>query len=89
MDDEVRAALDQIQDRLDYIEEHIVQMSKFGAQILYAPMGRAGYRPTDPGHVPDEVVQLARARKRRDAIIKYRELTGADPKDAASIVDGR
>ena len=88
MDDDARAALDQIQDRLDYIEDHIVEMSKFGAQILYAPMGRADHRPTDPGHVPDEVVQLARAGKRRDAIVKYRELTGADPKYAASIVDG-
>ena len=88
MDDDARAALDQIQDRLDYIEDHIVEMSKFGAQILYAPMGRADHRPTDPGHVPDEVVQLARAGKQRDAIVKYRELTGADPKYAASIVDG-
>ena len=74
--------------RLDDIEEHVVQMSKFGAQILYAPMGRAGHRPTDPGHVPDEGVQLARAGKRRDAIVKSRELTGADPNDAAAVVDG-
>jgi len=87
VDDDVRAALDRIQDRLDYIEEHIVSMSKFGAQILYAPMGRADHRPTDPDHVPDEVVALARAGKRKDAIVKYRELTGADPKYAASIVD--
>jgi len=87
MDDDVRAALDQIQDRLDYIEEHIVQMSKFGAQVLYAPMGRADHRPTDPGHVPDEVIQLAHAGKRRDAIVKYRELTGADPQAAATVVD--
>jgi hypothetical protein len=87
VDDDVRAVLGQIQDRLDYIEEHIARMSKFGAQILYAPMGRADHRPTDPGHVPDEVVALARAGKRKDAIVKYRELTGADPKYAASIVD--
>ncbi len=88
MDDDVRAVLDQIQDRLDYIEEHILSMSKFGAQILYAPMGRSDHRPTDPNHIPDEVVALARAGKRRDAIIKYRELTGADPKYAASVVEG-
>jgi hypothetical protein len=87
MDDEVRAALDQIQDRLD-IEGHSVELSRFGAQILEAPMGRAGQRPTDPSHVPDELAVLARAGKRRDVIVKDRELTGADPKYATSIVDG-
>jgi hypothetical protein len=34
VDDEVRATLVQIHDRLDCTEEHIARMSKFGAQIL-------------------------------------------------------
>jgi len=88
MDDETRAALERIEARLDYLEEHVNQMSKFGAQIPFAPMGRNDFRPTDPGHVPQEVVDLAQAGKRKEAIVRYRELTGADAQQAISVVDG-
>jgi hypothetical protein len=89
MDDgEVQAALNQINERLDYIEDHIVRMSQAGARLLYVPMGRADQRPPDPGNVPPEVVELARAGKRKDAIVRYRALTGADPAQATAVVDG-
>lgn len=89
MDDgEVQATLEQINERLDYIEEHIVKMSQAGARLIYIPLGRADHRPTDPDHVPAEVIELARAGNRRDAIVRYRALTGADVDRAKAVVDG-
>jgi hypothetical protein len=88
MDDETQTALEQNNNRLDYIEEHIVSMSRFGSQLPFVAMGRADHRPTDPAHIPPEVVELARAGKRRQAIVKYRELTGGDVQQAQSVVDG-
>jgi hypothetical protein len=87
MDDEIRATLDRIEKRLDLLEEHVAKMSKYGAQIPFVPMGRADYRPDDPDHVPQEVVDLAQAGKRKEAIVKYRELTGADAKKAIATVE--
>ena len=88
MDDEIRAALERIETRLDHIESHILAMSKAGARLTYVPMGRADHAPDDPGHVPQEVVDLARAGKRKDAIVRYRALTGASADQAISVVDG-
>lgn len=88
MDDETRAALEQVNARLDYIEEHISAMSKYGAQILFAPMGRSAQRPSDPDRVPQEVIDLVRAGKRKEAIVRLRALTAASPQDAIAIVDG-
>jgi hypothetical protein len=51
-------------------------------------MGRQDFRPSDPAHVPTEVVELARAGKRKEAIVRYRALTGADPAQAIAVVDG-
>jgi ribosomal protein L7/L12 len=87
MEDDVLSALEQVNQRLDYIEEHILSMSKAGARVAFVPMGRSGSRPTDPDQVPTEVVELARAGKRRDAIVRYRELTGAGPQEAIALVD--
>jgi hypothetical protein len=87
MDEQTSAALAQINARLDYIEEHITAMSKYGAQLLFAPMGQNDHRPDDPNHVPEEVVQLARAGKRKEAIVRYRELTAASPQDAIAAVE--
>jgi hypothetical protein len=87
MDADVQAALDLIQQRLDYIEEHLEKMGKYGAQIAYVPMGRADHRPDDPGNVPQEVRDLALAGNRREAMIRYRELTGADGVQAMRVVD--
>ncbi len=88
MDDDTRAALEQISKRLDYLEEHIASMSKWGAQIPFVPMGREDHRPDDAGHVPQEVIDLARAGKRKEAIVRYRELTGAGAQQAIDTVDG-
>jgi hypothetical protein len=87
MDDETRTALERIEKRLDHLEEHVLQMSRFGAQIQFAPMGRADYRPDDPDHVPQEVIDLAQAGKRKEAIVKYRELIGANAEKAIATVD--
>jgi len=88
LDDETRAAFEQVNSRLDYIEEHIAAMSKYGAQLPYAPMGREDHRPSDPDHVPQEVIDLARAGNRKEAITRYRALTAASPQEAIAIVDG-
>jgi hypothetical protein len=88
LDDDTRAALEQINSRLDFLEELIAAMSKWGAQIPFAPMGREDHRPDDPGHVPQEIVELAHAGKRKEAIVRYRELTGADAEQAINTVDG-
>jgi hypothetical protein len=87
MDDETRATLERIEKRLDLLEEHVTKMSKYGAQIPYVPMGRADTRPDDPDHVPQEVIDLAQAGKRKEAIVKYRELTGVDARQAIAVVE--
>ncbi len=87
MDDDTAAALEQINRRLDYIEDHIVAMSRSGARLAYVPMGRAAAPPTDASRVPPEIVELARAGKRKEAIVRYRELTGAGAQDAIAMVD--
>jgi hypothetical protein len=87
MDDETRATLERIEKRLDLLEEHVTKMSKYGAQIPYVPMGHADTRPDDPNHVPQEVIDLAQAGKRKEAIVKYRELTGVDARQAIAVVE--
>jgi hypothetical protein len=86
-DSDVQATLNQISERLDYIEDHIVAMSQGGARQIYIPMGRADHRPTDPNVVPPEIAELVRAGKRKDAIVRYRELTGSDVQHAITVVD--
>jgi hypothetical protein len=87
VDDETRAGLEQVSSRLDYLEEHILAMSKYGAQLPFAPMGRNDSRPTDPNRVPQEVIDLALAGNRKEAIVRYRALTAASPQDAIALVD--
>lgn len=80
MDDEVRAAFQQLNDRLDHIEKYLVESGNRNGPH---------YTPTTGfGPAPEEVVELARAGKRKDAIIRYRALTGADFDAAAAAVDG-
>ena len=86
-DPDLQATLNQINDRLDYIESHIVAMSQAGARLAYVPMGRAERTPTDPSNVPAEVADLIRAGKRKDAFVRYRELTGADVAQARAALD--
>jgi hypothetical protein len=87
MDDEVLAALEQVNKRLDYVEDHILSMSKAGSRLIFVPMGRSSENPKAPSNAPAEVIELAHAGKRMDAIKKYRELTGAGPQEAIAAVD--
>ncbi len=43
---------------------------------------------TTASSTPDDVVALARAGKKLDAVKRYRELTGASFEEARNIVDG-
>jgi hypothetical protein len=85
VDDETRAAIEQMNARLDHIEDHIVRMSQFGAQIRYVPMGR---RVPSTFGVPQEVLDLAQAGDRMGAIKRYRELTGCSAQEAADAISG-
>lgn len=49
-------------------------------------MGRADHRP-DEVAVPAEVIELVRAGKRKDAIKRYREMTGLDYLHAQSALE--
>jgi hypothetical protein len=82
MDDEVRTALQLIEKRLDWIEESLLRV----VGLQYVAMGRADHRP-DETPVPPEVIELARAGKRQDAIKLYRQLTGVDFSQAQAVVD--
>jgi ribosomal protein L7/L12 len=86
LDDETRAAIEQINQRLDHIENHIVNMSKTGtAGLSYTPMGR---NAPDTSGVPQEVLELMQAGDRMGAIRRYRELTGMSTSEAADAIDG-
>jgi ribosomal protein L7/L12 len=88
MDDETRAAIDQINARLDHIEQHLVDISQHGALIRYAPMGRNDYRASNASSIPADVIELVESGKRFDAIRRYRELTGVTTQEAADVIDG-
>ena len=68
-----------IKKRLDYIEEHLVQLSNSGIGAGYAP---------STADIPAEVLELARAGKRLDALKKYRELTNASMDQAQDVISG-
>ena len=63
--------------RLDYIEQHLVNVSQSGARIGYTPTWST---------VPDEVLELARSGDRLGAVKKYRELTGASFEQARDVL---
>ncbi len=63
--------------RLDLIEQLALVSEKLGLTPVTTATG-----------VPPEVVELARAGKKLDAITKYRELTDATFNDARSVVEG-
>ena len=84
MDDtEIRDALEVINKRLDWIEESLGRV--IGLQ--YTPMGRADHRP-DETPVPPEIQELVQAGKTKEAVKRYRELTGADLQQAQRVVGG-
>jgi hypothetical protein len=72
----LQPTLDRLNERLDYIEEHLVQMGNT-VGYHYAKF------TTD---IPPEVTELARAGKMLEAIKLYRTLTGASFEQAQAVV---
>ena len=69
---------ERVNGRLRAIEDQLALLSE-----------RAGVPYASPNAgVPQEVVDLARAGMKMDAIRKYRELTGVGAQEATAIVDG-
>ena len=64
--------------RMDYIEDQMVRIAET-AHTTYA-------KYADTLQIPDEVVALARAGKKLDAVKKYRELTGAGSEQAREAI---
>jgi ribosomal protein L7/L12 len=75
-------AIKRIEKRLDWIEEHLSKVAGLG----YVPMGRSQVRP-DATSVSADVLELARAGKKIEAIKRYRELTGVDMAQAREAID--
>jgi len=82
VDNDVAAALELVNKRLDWIEESLMRV----VGLQYTPMGRADHRP-DETPVPPEIVELVRAGKKLDAIKRYREMTGASGQQAQAVIN--
>ena len=82
MDDDVAAAIEMVNKRLDWIEESLGRV----VGLQYTPMGRADHRP-DETPVPPEIQELVQQGKTKEAIARYRELTGADMKQAQAALE--
>jgi hypothetical protein len=82
MDDEVAAAIEVMNKRLDWIEESLERV----VGLQYTAMGRADQRP-DETPVPPEIQELVQQGKTKEAVKRYRELTGADMKQTQAALD--
>jgi hypothetical protein len=82
MEDDVAAAIELVNKRLDWIEESLGRV--IGLQ--YEPMGRAGQRP-DETAVPPEIQELVQRGETKEAIKRYRELTGASAQQAQAALE--
>ena len=80
--DDVSAAIEVINKRLDWIEEALGRV--IGLQ--YTPMGRSDHRP-DETPVPPEIQELVQQGKTKEAVKRYRELTGADLGQAQAAIE--
>jgi ribosomal protein L7/L12 len=78
VDPDVMRFLSAINRRLDRIEEHLVLL----ADTVHVPY--ATYAQSL--NIPDDVVALAREGKRLEAMKRYRELTGANIRQAEEIL---
>jgi hypothetical protein len=81
MDDDAAAAIEVINKRLDWIEEALERVQG----LQYTPMGRADHRP-DESPIPAEIVELVRAGKTKDAVRRFRELTGASLEQSQAVI---
>jgi hypothetical protein len=75
-------AIELINKRLDWIEEALERV----VGLQYTPMGRADHRP-DETSVPPEIQELVGQGKTKEAVKRYRELTGADMRQAQAAVE--
>jgi hypothetical protein len=76
------AAIELVNKRLDWIEEALERV--IGLQ--YTPMGRAGHRP-DETPIPPEIQELVQQGKSKEAVKRYRELTGASAQQAQAALE--
>jgi hypothetical protein len=82
MDDDVRAAIELVNKRLDWIEESLGRVNG----LQYRPMGRAEHRP-DEAPLPPEVQELVQQGQMREAAKLYRQLTGASMQQTVAVLD--
>jgi hypothetical protein len=81
-DGDVGAAIELVNKRLDWIEESLERV----VGLQYTPMGRADHRP-DETPVPPEIQELVAQGKTKEAVKRYRELTGADMRQAQAAIE--
>jgi hypothetical protein len=75
-------AIELINKRLDWIEEALERV----VGLQYTPMGRADHRP-DETPVPPEIQELVEQGKTKQALARYRELTGASMQQAQDALE--
>jgi hypothetical protein len=83
MNDDVTAAIELVNKRLDWIEESLGRVNG----LQYTPMGRAERRP-DEIPIPPEVQELVQQGKMREAAKLYRQLTGASMQQTVDALEG-
>lgn len=74
-------AIEAINKRLDWIEEALGRVNG----LQYTPMGRAEERPDD--EVPPEVQELVAQGNAKEAVRRFRELTGASAQQAQAAIE--
>jgi ribosomal protein L7/L12 len=70
-----------INKRLDWIEEALERV----VGLQYTPMGRADHRPDET--VPPEIQELVQQGKTKEAVKRFRELTGASMQQAQAAIE--
>jgi ribosomal protein L7/L12 len=78
------AAIEAINKRLDWIEESLGRV----VGLQYTPMGRAERRP-DETPIPPEIQELIQQGKAKEAVKRYRELTGSSLEQAQAAIDSQ
>jgi hypothetical protein len=74
-------AIEAINKRLDWIEEALQRVNG----LQYTPMGRADQRPDE--EVPPEVQELVAQGNTKEAVRRFRELTGASMQQAQAAIE--
>ena len=81
-EDELRGEIEVVNKRLDWIEESLRRVNG----LQYTPMGRSDSRP-DETPVPPEIQGLVQQGKTKEAVKRYRELTGASAQQAQAALE--